>query len=344
MDIATSAIGARSGRITRLLTVLLVIVGLTTPALAAEQGQHETFAPIGTISGQIIDDQGAPVPEGRVELFAEDGSFLGVFLANSSGFYATDSLEPGTYYLLLYNGDDEFFINWFPEWYGGATLLRSDRAVGVTLTSGSRAGIDAQLLPMYEDMFGSVFQESIAWMQYTGITQGCGPALYCVNDPVSRGQMAAFLVRALFLSDDGGGDLYVDDDTSVFEGAIDRLGTAGITQGCNPPANDRFCPDRFVTRGQMAAFLVRALGYTDDGGGDLYVDDDSSEFEGAIDRLGTAGVTQGCNPPANDRFCPDDLVTRGQMAAFLKRALEEFYTLSGEVKTMTSPGVKPVSR
>ena len=70
----------------------------------------------------------------------------------------------------------------------------------------------------------------------------------------------------------------------------------------------------------MAAFLVRALGYIDDGGGDLFIDDDFSIFEGAIDRMATAGVTKGCNPPTNDRFCPTDYVTRGQMAAFLNRA------------------------
>jgi hypothetical protein len=74
-----------------------------------------------------------------------------------------------------------------------------------------------------------------------------------------------------------------------------------------------------VTREELAAFLVRALGYTDDGGGDLFVDDDNSVFESAIDRLGAAGVTQGCNPPVNDRFCPQENVTRGQVAAFLKR-------------------------
>ena len=34
----------------------------------------------------------------------------------------------------------------------------------------------------------------------------------------------------------------------------------------------------------------------------------------------TAGVTRGCNPPVNDRFCPGSNVTRGQMAAFLHRA------------------------
>jgi hypothetical protein len=133
--------------------------------------------------------------------------------------------------------------------------------------------------------------------------------------------MAAFLVRALGLTDDGGGDLFTDDDESIFEGDIDRMATAGITKGCNPPVNDRFCPDSKVTRGQMAAFLVRALGYADDGGGDLFTDDNGSVFEGDIDRLGTAGVTKGCNPPTNDRYCPDSAVTRGQMAAFLHRAL-----------------------
>jgi hypothetical protein len=48
-----------------------------------------------------------------------------------------------------------------------------------------------------------------------------------------------------------------------------------------------------VTRGQMAAFLVRAMGYTDDGGGDLFIGDDGSSFESDIDRMATAAVTKG---------------------------------------------------
>ncbi|HEY4607483.1 MAG TPA: carboxypeptidase-like regulatory domain-containing protein [Acidimicrobiia bacterium] len=342
MTTTPASLKARTVDFTRMIGVFLVVTGLTIPALAEDQS-YETLAPVGALSGQITDEQGAPVPQGRVDLFHEDGTYLGFFVANSSGFYTTTSLEPGTYYLLLYNGDDDFYIDYFPQWYGGATLLRPERAVGVTVTTGPRSGIDARLVADYEDMYDSVFFESIVWMQFTGITQGCAPELYCVDDPVTRGQMAAFLVRALFYSDDGGGDLYIDDDDSVFEGAIDRLGTAGVTQGCNPPANDRFCPDRLVTRGQMAAFLVRALFYTDDGGGDLFVDDDDSVFEGAIDRLRTAGVTLGCNPPTNDRFCPDDPVTRGQMAAFLKRALEDFYTLSGAAPSLASPPMRAQS-
>ena len=220
---------------------------------------------------------------------------------------------------------------------GEATLYRLDpdgfRSGGEVVLNLPRAERDlrqefpdcSSFVGSFADDNGSVFEPAIEWLALEGITTGCNPPRndrFCPRDDVTRGEMAAFLVRALGYADDGGGDLYVDDDGSVFEAAIDKLGAAGVTQGCNPPVNDRFCPDRKVTREEVAAFLVRALGYADDGGGDLYVDDDGSVFESAIDKLGVAGVTQGCNPPVNDRFCPQDNVTRGQMAAFLKRALK----------------------
>jgi len=41
---------------------------------------------------------------------------------------------------------------------------------------------------------------------------------------------------------------------------ISAVKDAGITKGCNPPANDRFCPEDVVTRAQMAAFIYRAFG------------------------------------------------------------------------------------
>ena len=71
----------------------------------------------------------------------------------------------------------------------------------------------------------------------------------------------------------------------------------------------------------MAAFLVRAFGLPDLGVSDLFVDDDDSIFQPDIDKLGATGVSRGCNPPENDRFCPDDSVTRQQMAAFIRRAV-----------------------
>lgn len=118
-----------------------------------------------------------------------------------------------------------------------------------------------------------------------------------------------------------GSGWFVDDDASVFEGDIEWAAIEGITQGCNPPRGDRFCPDQPVTRGQMAAFLVRALGLPASGR-DAFDDDGDSVFEGDINALAARGITRGCDP---DSFCPDEPVTRGQMAAFLRRA----YELSG---------------
>ena len=35
---------------------------------------------------------------------------------------------------------------------------------------------------------------------------------------------------------------FIDDDGHLFENAIEWLANEGITKGCNPPVNDKFCP------------------------------------------------------------------------------------------------------
>jgi len=105
-----------------------------------------------------------------------------------------------------------------------------------------------------------------------------------------------------------------------FDTSVRALLASGVTVGCNPPANDRYCPDQPVTRGQMAAFLTRGL-HLEAGSGTDFTDDDNSVFQDDIERLAHAGITRGCNPPANDRYCPDRPITRAEMAAFLTRAL-----------------------
>jgi minor extracellular serine protease Vpr len=179
--------------------------------------------------------------------------------------------------------------------------------------------------PSFDDVPDDhLFNTEITWLAEEGITRGCNPpdnTLFCPDDPVTRGQMAAFLNRALDL-DATAEDYFGDDDGNVFEGDINRLAESGITRGCNPPINDEFCPDRTLTRAEMATFMVRGFGFTDGAGDDLFTDDDTSVHESAIDILGTAGVTRGCNPPTNDLFCPDREITRGEMAAFIYRAFQ----------------------
>jgi hypothetical protein len=131
------------------------------------------------------------------------------------------------------------------------------------------------------------------------------------------------------------GGTFVDDDGNVHEGSIEAIAQAGITRGCNPPANDRFCPRETVDRGSMAAFLSRALGLPSTNQ-DFFIDDEGHTFEGDINRLAAAGITKGCNPPANDRFCPDGVMTRGAMAAMLSRAFG--YTRSNDDRFIDDDG------
>jgi hypothetical protein len=114
----------------------------------------------------------------------------------------------------------------------------------------------------FDDATSSVFVSDIRWLAATEITQGCASRMFCPNDNVTRGQMAAFLSRALGLESPSQPIVFDDTRGHTFASDISRLAHAGITLGCNPPDNDRFCPNDNVTRGQMAAFMVRA-GLTD---------------------------------------------------------------------------------
>ena len=92
--------------------------------------------------------------------------------------------------------------------------------------------------------------------------------------------------------------------SNPFFGYIERLKEQGITTGCNPPANDRFCPGDFVPRQQMAAFLIRAKGLTQLFPATPSFTDvpASNPFFGYIERLKQQGITTGCNPPSNNMY------------------------------------------
>lgn len=180
--------------------------------------------------------------------------------------------------------------------------------------------VDPEPTPTYTDIGGSTFEADILWAAEYGITFGCNPPTndkFCPKRSVTREEMAVFMVNALNLAP-ASRDYFTDDENSPYEDQINRMAQANITRGCG---GTKFCPKLTVDRGQMAAFLGRAFGLTDNGGGDLFIDDDTSIFENDIDRLGTAGITKGCNPPKNDRYCPLYDVERGAMMAFLHRAI-----------------------
>ena len=159
----------------------------------------------------------------------------------------------------------------------------------------------------------------------SGITAGCGGNLFCPEDAVTRAQMAVFLVRGMHLNDPldlfplaATGEYFLDVGVNDFAADfIEQLFAEGITAGCG---NHNYCPNELVTRAQMAVFLLRAkygAGYTPPPAAGHFADVPPGSFADAwIEQLAAEGITAGCG---NGNYCPDDPVTRAQMAVFLVR-------------------------
>jgi hypothetical protein len=166
----------------------------------------------------------------------------------------------------------------------------------------------------FTDISTSQFENDIIWAYNEGITAGCTSTLFCPNSNVLRDQMASFLDRALDLPPTAI-DFYDDDEGNIHEAAINRLAAAGITGGCDVR---EYCPKASVKRDQMASFLVRAFKLPP-AVTDYFNDDEGNLHELQINALARSGITGGCGP---GRYCPTNVVTRGQMTAFLHRALD----------------------
>ena len=173
----------------------------------------------------------------------------------------------------------------------------------------------------FDDIAASVHAGDIVAVAEAGIMKDCDDAdgrRFCPDQPVTRQRMAAFLARALLLGQVEGHQ-FEDTADSPYSAQIAAVAAAGITKGCDP-AGTRFCPEGTVTRDQMAAFLVRAFKLPPVGGSS-FVDVAGNVLAPEIEALAAAGVTRGCDAQG-PRFCPGSPVSRGQMAAFLARALD----------------------
>lgn len=154
------------------------------------------------------------------------------------------------------------------------------------------------------------------------ITGGCGENIYCPDAPVTRAQMAVFLERGIrgssFVPPAASGTVFSDVGASDFSANfIEQLYSDGITTGCG---NNNYCPTAEVSRAQMAVFLLRAKygsGYSPPPATGIFNDLDLSYWAVHwIEQLAAEGITGGCG---GGNFCPDQSVTRAQMAVFLVR-------------------------
>jgi hypothetical protein len=130
-------------------------------------------------------------------------------------------------------------------------------------------------------------------------------------------------------ADDYPSGRFDDDDRHPAEAALAALAEWGVIDGCNPPDNDRSCPDSGVTRAEAAKIIVElgevagVLSTPDETVDDRFADDDNALGGGGeryLDVLAAIDALHGCDPPANRLVCPEAGITRGEAAKILVAA------------------------
>ena len=193
-----------------------------------------------------------------------------------------------------------------------------------SLPPASASDVTAILAAFTDVISGDAFLPAIDLMREYGVTSGCGssPPAYCPSNNVTRGQMAVFVVRAIVGSDNfpyTTAPYFTDvPSTHPYFKWIQHLRDLGITTGCTSAT---YCPDGPVTRGQMAVFIIRArygaTGTFNYSQTPVFNDVPAgSDFFQWIQKMKQLGITAGCG---GSNYCPNDAVTRGQMAVFIMR-------------------------
>ena len=168
-----------------------------------------------------------------------------------------------------------------------------------------------------------IFHDDVEKLVRNGVTAGCGGGNYCRNDPVTRAQMAVFLLKsnlgAVYTPPACTGLVFTDVPCTggAFDPWIEDLAARQITGGCG---SGNYCPGNAVTRAQMAVFLLKTeLGsaYVPPACTGLVFADvpcTGGNFDPWIEDLAARNITGGCG---GGNYCPGSAVTRGQMAVFL---------------------------
>jgi Glycosyl hydrolase family 26/S-layer homology domain len=147
---------------------------------------------------------------------------------------------------------------------------------------------------------------------------------FCPADTVTRAQVAVFLERGLhgsaYAPPPASGTIFGDVAASSWSASwIEQASADGIVTECSSSPL-MYCPDDMVTQSQMAVFLLRArhgMDYTPPPATGLFADVPATAAAAPwIEQLALEGISGGCG---DGNFCPDDPVTRAQMAVFLVR-------------------------
>lgn len=207
-------------------------------------------------------------------------------------------------------------------------LGQADNVRSMTETMAAVAAFRATQVEFW-DVSGDYWAfDAIKRLANADVTQGCGtaPPMYCPDTPVTRDQMAVFLLRGMHGGDHVPPAVVTSRFADVPDGFwalswIEQLAQEGITAGCGTSPLV-YCPAASVTRDQMAVFLLRAkygASYVPPAATGVFADVPVSYWAAPwIEKLAADGITNGCaTMPLS--YCPAGEVTRDQMAVFLVR-------------------------
>ncbi len=172
------------------------------------------------------------------------------------------------------------------------------------------------------------FHDFVVKVARNGVTAGCGSGNYCGQQPITRAQMAVFLLKSKYgathVPPPPSGSVFLDVPANAFAAAwIEELAALQITGGCG---GGNYCPGSPVTRAQMSIFLLKALNdstYTPPpASGTIFADVPLGAFADAwIEDLYLRGIAGGCLVTPL-RFCPSSSSNRQQMAVFLQKTFQ----------------------
>jgi len=216
----------------------------------------------------------------------------------------------------------------FDDSWGSTSFIDSStNGNDLTGINGAHIGNPTNTPPNTSATFGDVPSTYWAWdyierLYSAGITGGCSmtPLNYCPNSQVTRAQMAVFLEKGIngsSYSPPNVAPTFNDTIGHWAEDWIEALKNDGVTGGCG---GGNFCPNNPVTRAQMAVFLLKSeygSSYTPPavGASTGFTDVPTTHWAAPwIKQLAAEGITGGCG---GGNYCPNNSVTRAQMAVFL---------------------------
>ena len=179
----------------------------------------------------------------------------------------------------------------------------------------------------FSDDDSSAHEDNIEAIAAQGVTVGCSPThpdLFCPGRVVTRAQMVAFLARALGLENSAAAltSHFVDVSGGAwYSPYLERLADLGVVE---PYEDGTFRPSEPLTRRDMAVFLARAFAHISSAAEPVGAFEDvpaGAPGAAEVEAVLAAGVTRGCSAEPM-RYCPEESVTRAQMASFLIRALQ----------------------